>query len=538
MNRSGIVPLAIGVLCLGLLFPPNSQQAFGQEVEQPEATLIICPSAFDEALRPWLELRKSQGFNLIVQRPQPTAYGITRQVRDTAKNHRLDHVVLIGDAFNATEPQNAIPADYVRATVNVQFGSEPEIATDQTYADLDGDGLPEFPVGRICADTPEQLSQVVQKIIDYETSEDFGTWRRRIDLIAGTGGFGQVIDKVIEMASKRMITDLIPHDYETSVTYGSWTSPYCPDPRRFSQTTIESLNRGGLFWIYAGHGHPLRLDRMQVPGGEFPIFEIGDEEKLDCQSGNPIGVMLSCYTGAFDFQRDCVAEKMVNQSGGPVAMICGTRVTMPYAMSLLTLEMMQDFFEQDEPTTLGQLFNRAQRRMVSGENEGDYRRVIEVLGKTFSPTKELLEDELKEHVYLFHIIGDPLLTLRKPGKVELSVAEELTNGQTTQVQGTSTIPGKLIIELAYQRDRMRFRPKRRKEFLVDHEAFMEYHETYQQANNRICDRQELVIPAGDFSIELNVPEEASGECVIRAYVAGSDGYSIGSAPVMVKKIRR
>lgn len=518
-------------------------QSLDAQEKQPSATLVICPAEFDEALKPWVEFRQAQGYNLLVYRPEKNPYGIRKLIRDTAKGHKLDHILIVGDAHNSVAPRNSIPTDYVPAKVNVQFGSEPEIATDQTFGDLDDDGLPEMPVGRICVDNATQLRAVVKKILDYETNQDFGTWRRRIDLTAGTGGFGPVIDKVIETAAKQMITDVIPHAYETSMTYGSWTSPYCPDPRQFSKTAIDNLNRGGLFWVYIGHGHPLRLDRVQVPGGEFPIFEADDHLKLKCESGHPIGVMLSCYTGAFDFQKDCLAESMVNSSGGPVAMICGTRVTMPYAMSLLMLEMMQDYFEPTseatQTVTIGQLFNQAKRRMLEKQSsDGEYRKMIETLGKTFSPTRHLLDDELKEHVYLFHLIGDPLLTLKRPAPIELDVKKNLLNGEEFTVSGRSNIGGELKIELVYRRDRMRIRPKRRKEFVVDNEIFLQYHDTYLKANDRVCDVATQLIEPGEFKVSLRAPEAASGDCIVRAYVAGTKGYAIGSEPVFIKKIRR
>ena len=52
------------------------------------------------------------------------------------------------------------------------------------------------------------------------------------------------------------------------MTYASLASPYCPDPRKFHDTTIGRFNEGCLFWVYIGHGHPTGLDRASGRVGQ------------------------------------------------------------------------------------------------------------------------------------------------------------------------------------------------------------------------------------------------------------------------------
>ena len=89
---------------------------------------------------------------------------------------------------------------------------------------------------------------------------------------AGVGGFGSVVDSVIESATKRFLTDGIPASYRTSVTYGSWRSPFCPDPRRFHLTTVERMNEGALLISYTGHGQKDGFDQLRFNGKRYPIF--------------------------------------------------------------------------------------------------------------------------------------------------------------------------------------------------------------------------------------------------------------------------
>ena len=107
-----------------------------------------------------------------------------------------------GDAAAA----RCVPVHYAKARVNVAWGSEPEIATDHAYADLgeemDTQPRPELAVGRLTAASPEQLRQIVAKILAYERSRDFGPWRRQLNVVAGVGGLGPIIDRGVESTTQ------------------------------------------------------------------------------------------------------------------------------------------------------------------------------------------------------------------------------------------------------------------------------------------------------------------------------------------------
>ena len=61
--------------------------------------------------------------------------------------------------------------------------------------------------------------------------------------MAGVGGFG-LVDKIIEAVTRRFLTDGIPPDYYTTMTYGSWQSVYCPSPPSFHAGHARTAQRG------------------------------------------------------------------------------------------------------------------------------------------------------------------------------------------------------------------------------------------------------------------------------------------------------
>ena len=531
-----------------LVFTTDNPPASGQviqtyEATQPYDTLVVVAPDLAPALQRWVDYRTNQGHRLLVVNGQRYAADNRNFIgRIVAKHRKIENLVLVGDAGDWTKsPRELLPTDHVRSEVNFMFGSEMEIATDNTYADLNGDATPELNVGRIVATNEEELDRYVERVIKYESDSGDQQWRRRINLIAGLGGFGSVTDGLIESTAKQIITEKIPASYKTSVTYGSWQSPYCPDPRLFSQTTIQRFNEGCLFWIYVGHGDRQRLDKVRVPEQRFDILDDESARSLNCRSGSPIAIFLACYTGAIDSSRDCLAEQMVKQPGGPVAVICGSRVTMPYAMSLLSIEMADEFFS-GQCLTIGQLLRRSKLAMIDPKPiaaDDKYRQMIESMGRSLSPLPKQLDAEKREHLHLVNLLGDPLLRVKRPLNVELECVEQATAGQTLKIKGMSSVAGQLTIELVYRRDRFRVRSKRRRTFEPDDQKLADYQRTYQQAHDQICVTKQLTVPAGSFDTSIEIPLDAKGECEVRAMVVGDGSqqtkFALGSRSVKIVK---
>ena len=502
-------------------------------VDAPD-TLVICPRAFQPTMQRWVAYRETQGHKVIVRAPADNSYSIREQVKAIAKQGKLKNVVIVGDAISSAQQQHlTVPTDYVPAKVNVLFGSEPEISSDNSYADIDNDGIVDLTIGRIPVDSVGQLNLFIDRVIKYEANEDCGRWQRKVNFIAGVGGFGMLVDRLIQQSATQIITDLIPDAYDTSMTYGSWQSPYCPDPRRFSETTINRFNEGCMFWVYIGHGNRHRLDRVMLPDGRYNILDVNSAEQMNAKEGSPIAIFLACYTGAFDDPKDCLAETLVCKKDGPIAAICSTRVSMPYAMGLMSLEMMDGYFD-NKAETIGELILMAKRKMVKGTKDPDkYRKLIESMGKAFNPKPNLLGAERKEHVHLMHLLGDPLMRLQRPEKIELKVAEKTKPGEKIKVTGKSPIAGTIELDLSYRRDRFRIRPKRRKEYDSADAVFASYQKTYEQTHDLVCIKQTIKVDKGSFATELEIPSDASGDCVVRAILITKKEMALGSAKIYI-----
>jgi hypothetical protein len=495
----------------------------------PADTLVVCPQAYRSALEPWLALRRNQGHALELLEPAGSSEALERQIRSHATAH-VRQVVLVGDVASPQLPESpSVPTCLRQAEVNVRFGSEPEIASDQPLADFDGDGAPEVAIGRLSVSSAAELERLVAKIIHYERAAGFGAWRRRIDIVAGAGGFGAFTDTVLEVTTRKLVVDGIPQAYHTNFTYGSWTSPYCPDPRRLRETAQRGLGEGCLFWAYLGHGQRRHVDRPRLLGRPWPVLEAGDAARLRAPAGTPIALLLSCYAGAYDGPEDCLAEELLRAEGGPVAVLCGSRVTMPYGMTALAQELLDQAF-RGERQTLGELIQRAKRDLLARAKQSPTRQTVDLLASALNPAD--LAQERREHALLFNLLGDPLLTLHAPAPVELTVAATAERGGRLEVVGKCSVEGPCVAELVSPRDRA---PPLSRGALEPATAsdLTARQDLYERANDPRLATADARVVDGRVSCWLDVPENAPDDCHVRLFVQGARAHAVGAARVKI-----
>ncbi|MGM0490310.1 MAG: C25 family cysteine peptidase [Planctomycetota bacterium] len=506
-------------------------------------TVVVSPPAYLEALRPWVAHRAAQGHTFAFVSNAGTAVQIRDEIREQAELGGLRFVLLVGDAEPAggTDPATrarSIPAFMAKAKVNVRWHSTPELPTDNWYADLDEDGIPDLAVGRLPVDSPQELARLVDRIIRYETEGWPGQWRQRVNLVAGMGGFGPLLDPVVEMATKKFLTTGIPSTYRTTMTYGSWRSPFCPNPYQFHDKTIQRFNEGCLFWVYIGHGYPYQLDRVHVPGGSHHILSVADMPRLQNQNGIPIAVFLACYAGAYDQPWDCLAEQMLRARGGPVAVLAGSRVTMPYGMAVLGGGLMHECF-QEQTETLGEIVLNAKRQMANNSPKRTRRKLLDLLGRAVGPNPKLLHEERREHVLLFNLFGDPLTRMPYPQTIELDVAENATAGTFLEVRGKSPFPGTGTVELVSPRDKLREDPPTRHRYDNSFQSLNNFNTTYQQANDPYWARRRVLVTDHELLTALEVPVETRGPCHVRVFVQDKTGrrYAVGATDIHITSPR-
>ena len=155
--------------------------------------LITVPS-LNNALTPLRNLRAGQGLTVKTVFVQDIydefSYG--RYSADAIKdfleyaynnwNGDLDYVLLAGDAsydhrnvLGTNGTSNLVPV-YLRSGIDSVLG---EAASDNQYVEFNGDDLAEMMIGRLPAQNTAEMTNMVNKIISYETGEANPSWRGR-----------------------------------------------------------------------------------------------------------------------------------------------------------------------------------------------------------------------------------------------------------------------------------------------------------------------------------------------------------------------
>ncbi len=549
---------------------PHSQTGAWAEIissptpgNQPEElqldTIVVCPADWQQDMRPWLDYRTAQGRTIgLVDTPQTAV-----QLKDLLlRQHKLGlkYVLLVGDvpsrfAFS----RNGIPTGFVPCEVSGRFGGPEIVATDNWYADLDGDHAPDLAIGRWSVDRQEEIQPIISKTLRFETDPDLQFAKKRIEFVAGVGGFGFLEDKLIENTATRLLTDLIPGQYHVHMTHASWRSVYCPGPENYQQKFFDSLNRGALFWVYMGHGAPWGLDSARFPDREVNTITTKNTEKLTGTTPS-IALLLACSTGEFANRNDCLAESMLVQPAGPVAVLAGTGVTAPFGLATLGFEMLTSY-RTDSPKELGVWVQQAKRSMVLKATENrkeqdskpsqptdspanssqsepiDYQKMLTQMAKLFSPTSDILDQEINEHAEMMTLFGDPLLRLPQFSDISLQASAQ-TDGSlrvTGQLPASGPQAVDVELEVLHPLDRIGFRPKSRTKYVASQQFNEGLAEDYQRANDRVIDRVTVQSIGGKFSIPAAKLSELPNRVWVRASVHSGTARGLGFCELLLNQ---
>ncbi len=524
--------------------------------------VVVRPAAWSGALAQWKAYRQGQGHTICEIDSAQSVEAIRKSIGDLeiAAPKSIKFILLASDVGVLPNQQVAVPVQYHRSTAMVKLGGDEQIASDNTYGDLDGDDLPDVAVGRIPADNPKQLASVLARTIAFEQQQDVNRWRRDVHVIAGVGGFGALADGVIEMTTRRFLSDRIPGWADLTMTQASPQSPYCPDPWRFSEMAVQRLNQGGMFWVYIGHGHVRHLDMLHCDNQWLPILTHEHLPLINVQMNSPIAIFLACYTGAFDAVEDSLAEQLVMHEQGPVAALGASRVSGPYGLAMLANGMLSECFEQ-QTSTLGEVVLNAKRRMMkqpddqldttantyaatqsapinqtpANPSQANQTQMLSALASALSPAGHDLAAERLEHVWMMNLIGDPLLRLNYPSEIELLELPQCKPGDQLQVCGTSRIAGQLVVELAYRREQTKPNLPQLDAFLPQLANRAITQEKYELANQRVICETLVPIEIGEFAAELKIPPElARGKYCVRAFLSGQGAWGTGYQVVTVR----
>ncbi len=384
--------------------------------------IIITHSTLALGVEPLAQLRRERGLRVAIVKIDDIYdefnYGIfnpyaikdfLRYVVSFWQPPAPTYLLLAGDATVKYQRANinSIPSILVQTP---EYGAA---ASDNQLVAFSGeDAFPDMIVGRLPARNLIELNSMVEKIVAYERSPEFGPWRSKLLFLAGVG------DK-FTWQSEMLIKEYTQPAFNFARIYTTdQKSPYYGG----AQEVIDNLNSGSLLVNFLGHGGgSIWSDNRMLGLEDVPLLK--NKKRL------PFIFSLTCFTGYFDNPHgSSLGEELVRaEDGGAIAFFGSTGLGLLNGDYWLAIELFNSMFKTNNIVP-GETF-----RLSNPPSLGQ----ITTSGKIKFYTQYSGYVDLVE---IFTLIADPATTLAFPKlNIPLNVTLSLDRNETLKISGT--IPG-------------------------------------------------------------------------------------------------
>jgi Peptidase family C25 len=186
------------------------------------------------------------------------------------------------------------------------------VPSDGAYADLNGDGIADVPIGRIPALTAAELTAYVNKVVAYE-SGGLGAWAKQVLLAADApDAAGDYVAGSDQLAAQ------VPAGLQVSKDYLPVGASQAQIDAARAQL-LGAFDNGGVLVNYVGHGG---LDRLASPG----LLTTDDVPQLAGGARSPVLTALTCNIAHFAYPgyRFLGEDLIVQPGGGAMAVFAPT----------------------------------------------------------------------------------------------------------------------------------------------------------------------------------------------------------------------
>lgn len=326
--------------------------------------LIVTHGSLRDAFMPLAALRTGQGLQTAVIDVEDiydefnAGHKAPAAIKDFLA-HALKHwkvkpqfVMLAGEAsydarnYLGVGERDLVPTRLVDTTLL-------ETASDDWFADFNGDGAADVAIGRLPVRTIEEAETSVRKLVLYESS----TSSNEVLLVADRNdGFN------FEQATTNL-RSLVPPGVHVGEVFRSGAGDATARNHIFA-----AIARGQKIVNYAGHGSVGLWRGSLLTSNDARLFTNGDRL--------PLFVMMTCLNGYFhDAAADSLAEALVKaEHGGAVAAWASSGLTPPHEQAAMNQQLYRLLFQ--EKLSLGE----AARRAKAAATDSDVRQTWVLLG--------------------------------------------------------------------------------------------------------------------------------------------------------------
>ena len=292
------------------------------------------------------------------------------------------------------------------------------LATDDYFAIFDPStqriGLA---IGRLPVRSQSAATEMIDKIINYETTAPYDSWRNRITFVAddgltSTGDDGTIHTDQSERLAQVYTPDSYTKDKIFIVQYPTVNSATGRRKPSANEAIDQAINRGTVVLNYTGHGNTGQWAHEKIFSEDQDFALINNKGKLFFL------VAATCDFARYDNPEETSAgEELILMPGrGAIAAVTADRVVYSDQNALLNWTLYQNLFQQD--------------------SQGKPMR----LGDAMWLTKQVLNttNDLKHH-----LLGDPTMRLAVP-RGRLSI--DSLNGRNASTLVTVNAMSKVLVK--------------------------------------------------------------------------------------------
>ncbi|HPT52574.1 MAG TPA: C25 family cysteine peptidase [Bacteroidales bacterium] len=263
--------------------------------------LVITTPAYETAITPFIQWKKEKGYNVSKQVVSAGTNVKSLIQTEYNNNNNIMFVQLVGDWTD------------IKSDASVD-----NAPTDPKMGCVVGsDNYPDISIGRFSCSTSGQLTDQVDKAINYEKNPNMdANWRETFIGVASDEGSGTGDDSEIDYTHVQRIYS----ERLDGFTYNTHQQNYAPNE---SASDLSSyLNQGASTLAYCGHGAETYFVTTGFSNSNIANLSNGD--KL------PFIVSVACVNGAFHNSSDCFAEAWLKKQNGGAVVTWMSTINQPW----------------------------------------------------------------------------------------------------------------------------------------------------------------------------------------------------------------
>ncbi|HUV37582.1 MAG TPA: type IX secretion system sortase PorU [Patescibacteria group bacterium] len=264
---------------------------------------------------------------------------------------KLRYVLLVGNGTHDPKDVMRAGTDLVPFYMNIEYHYYNEAIEDDDFLvkmDAGVDYYADLAIGRLTVITAQEANNWVDRIIDYETNVEPGTWKNKVILVADDEysstpnlDFSFLYDAE-SMSSRNGVFPRFVDFKKIYLHIYPFVGGAKPGARR---DLIEEWSKGALIVNYAGHGSDLQMaDELVMVKSDVFSLTNGDLR--------PLYLAFSCHVGDLEnpTKRSLAQQLVAFEEGGAIASISGTTYTSGIANTALNYAFFNQLFTSRDST--------------------------------------------------------------------------------------------------------------------------------------------------------------------------------------------